>query len=118
MLGVYFNTRLWTQVEGTSTIASELNFREYTSVLSVYNFLKPQRIVFYTYSEIIGEYWNKILNFKNVTIEIEKVPVISTIGDKTVKWIQHIADYIKLSKVLEHGGLALDFDVFIINGIM
>ena len=99
-----------------STTASELDFREYTSVLSVYKFLKPERIVFYTYSEIIGEYWDKILNFKNVTIEVQGVPVISTIGGKTVKWIQHIADYIKLSKVLEHGGLALDFDVLIING--
>ena len=99
-----------------STTASELGFREYTSVLSVYKFLKPERIVFYTYSKMIGEYWDKILNFKNVTIEVQQVPVISTIGGKTVKWIQHIADYIKLSKVLEYGGLALDFDVLIING--
>ena len=100
-----------------SVTALELNFREYTSVMSVYKFLKPEKIMFHTYTELYGKYWDKIMKFKNVKIETHKIPLLHTIGGgKRVYWIQHVADYLKLSKVLEHGGVALDFDVIIING--
>jgi len=99
-----------------SLTASELNFREYTSVLSVYKFLKPEKILFYTYSDIYGKYWSIIQKFNRTKIELHKVPLLTTIGGKNVYWIQHIADYLKLSKVLKYGRVALDFDVIIING--
>ena len=95
--------------------AVKLNFREYTAVLSVYKFLKPEKIIFYTYTGFYGKYWYKIKRFKSVEIVHQKIPLVSIVG-QTVYWVHHLADYFKLSKVLEYGGLALDFDVIIING--
>ena len=95
--------------------AIKLNFREYTAVLSVYKFLKPKKIIFYTYTDFYGKYWYQIKRFKNVEIVHQKIPLVSIAG-QMVYWVQHLADYFKLSKVLEYGGLALDFDVIIVNG--
>ena len=95
--------------------AVKLNFREYTAVLSVYKFLKPEKIIFYTYTDFYGKYWYDIKRLKKVIIEHQKIPLVSIAG-QMVYWVQHLADYFKLSKVLEYGGLALDFDVIIVNG--
>lgn len=96
--------------------AVSLNFREYTSVLSVYKFLKPERIIFHTYTDIVGKYWDIIESWKNVQIEVNKISRVRQIGGKSVVWIQHEADYIKLRALHNQGGLTLDFDVIIVNG--
>ena len=96
---------------------TSINFREYTSVLSVYKFLKPERIVFYVNSNTLGGYyWNIINTWADVVIQVRKVPQASTIGGKYVPWITHEADYVKLKTIYQSGGLALDFDVIIVNG--
>ena len=94
----------------------QLNFLEYTSVLSVYKFLKPDKITFYTYHSLHGKYWNKIKQWKNIVIELRLIPPINKLGGKPVKFIEHVADYWKLYMVYKYGGLALDFDVVILNG--
>ena len=94
----------------------QLNFLEYTSVLSVYKFLKPDKITFYTYHSLYGKYWNKIKQWKNIVIELRLIPPITKLGGKPVKFIEHVADYWKLYMVYKYGGLALDFDVVILNG--
>ena len=94
----------------------QLNFREYTSVLAVYKFLRPERIMFHTYTGLSGNYWDKINSWKDVQVEVNKIPRVNTIGGKNVVWVQHQADYVKLSMVYKYGGTALDFDVIIING--
>ena len=38
------------------------------------------------------------------------------IGRKTPIWVQHKTDFVKQCQVLLPGGLALDFDVVILNG--
>ncbi len=92
------------------------NFREYTSVLSVYKFLQPKKIMFHTYTGFTGTYWDKIQEMKNVEMKVNRIDKIDTIGGKHVFWIQHVADYVKLSNIYKYGGTALDFDVIIING--
>ena len=43
-----------------SSQSVSLNFREYTSVLSVYKFLQPERIIFHINTDVVGKYWDKI----------------------------------------------------------
>ena len=96
---------------------SSLNFREYTSVLSVYKFLKPEKMMFHVYSnKLAGKYWDLINDWPGVKIEVNVVPEINRIGGKMVPYIQHEADYLKLKAVYKYGGLVQDFDVIIING--
>ena len=95
----------------------QLNFREYTSVLSVHKFIKPERIIFHTYAHgLSGQYWDKINSWKDVQVEVNKLPRFSRIGGKEVKWVQHEADYVKLTMIYIYGGIGLDFDVIVING--
>jgi len=94
----------------------QLSFREYTSVLAVYKFLQPKRIMFHIYTSISGKYWDKVNALKDVEIVANKVPPVTLIGGKRARWIQHHADFVKLNMVYKHGGVALDFDVIIING--
>jgi hypothetical protein len=93
-----------------------LNFREYTSVLSVYKFLQPKRIIFHVYTGMEGKYWDIINSWKNVQITVNKIPHVRMIGGRPAAYIQHEADYVKLRALYEHGGVTLDFDVVIVNG--
>lgn len=95
--------------------ASSINFREFTSVLSVYKFLKPEKITFHTYGDITGRYWDEVNSWNKVHVELNKISPVRKIGGKPVRYIQHEADYIKLRALRQYGGLALDFDVVIIN---
>ena len=92
-----------------------LNFREYTSVLSVYKFLQPEKFIFHVYTSMDGHYWEVIRQWKDVKIEVNKISRVQYIGGKPVTWIQHEADYIKLRELFHHGGIAMDFDVIIVN---
>ena len=49
-------------------------------------------------------------------IEYNHVERVRDLGGKTPIWVQHEADFTKLSQVLLHGGVALDFDVIILDG--
>lgn len=93
----------------------DINFREYTSVLSVRKFMKPERIIFHTYTDIVGKYWDMIRGWEDVRIELNKISPVHYIGGKYVPYVQHEADYVKLKAVYRHGGTALDFDAVIVN---
>lgn len=93
-----------------------LNFREYTSVLSVYKFLQPERIIFHTNTDMVGKYWDQIKSWRNVQVEVKKIPRVRSIGGRNVGYIQHEADYVKLRALYNYGGVTLDFDVVIVNG--
>ena len=92
-----------------------LNFREYTSVLSVYKFLQPEKFIFHVYTSMDGHYWEVIRQWKDVKIEVNKISRVRYIGGKPVTWIQHEADYIKLRELFHHGGISMDSDVIIVN---
>lgn len=94
-----------------------LNFREYTSVLSVFKFLQPQQIFFHVYTgtSIGGKYWDIIKGWDGVQVNINVISPVSRINGKYVPYIQHEADYVKLREVYHHGGIAMDFDVVIVN---
>ena len=96
--------------------AVRLTFLEYMSIMAAYKFLRPERILIHTYTEIEGKYWNTVKNWIGTSIEAHQVQPITHFGDKQVQYIEHAADYIKLRGVLEFGGIMSDFDVIVVNG--
>ena len=95
-----------------------LNFREYTSILSAFKFLQPKRIIFHVYTgtRLTGKYWEVINKWQGVEVEVNAMAPVRYLSGKRVGWIQHEADYIKLREVYRSGGVAMDFDVVIVNG--
>ena len=94
------------------------NFREYLAVLSAYKFYKPERILIHTNGVMRGTYWDKLqqLDKTRTRIEANRIARSNEIGGRRVVWIQHSADYVKVTKVLEYGGIMSDMDVIIVNG--
>ena len=116
---VYYHPSIvhYAKLTKSGYLEMRLNFREYMSVLSVYKFLKPERLVFHTYTGFSGNYWDKIHSWKNVQVEVNIIPRFCKIGGKPTVYIEHQADYVKLNMIHRYGGTALDFDVIMINGI-
>jgi hypothetical protein len=93
-----------------------LTFREYLSMMSVYKLLKPERILVHSNVNINGDRWNQVQKWVGTTVEVNHVKRVTQLNGKHVRYIEHAADYIKVSQLLEYGGLVMDFDVIIING--
>lgn len=98
--------------------AISFNFREYLAMLSAYKFYKPKTILVHTNGVLQGKYWDKMqqLDQTHTTIKPNKIKRPTTVGGRRVGWIQHSADYVKVTKVKEYGGIVSDMDVIIING--
>ena len=93
-----------------------LNFRDFMALMSVYKFLRPEKILIHTYGNIIGKYWYKAKRWKKVAVKIIKHSRLKNIGGKMVRYVAHEADYIRLEALLKFGGLISDFDVVVVNG--
>lgn len=94
----------------------KLAFLDYMAAMSAYKFLKPERMLFHTYTDIEGKYWHLIKEWKHTSAEVIKVKRVTHIGGKEVQFIANQADYIKLQGLLKFGGVMSDFDVIVING--
>ena len=96
--------------------AVSLSFMDYMSMMSVYKFLKPEKIFIHAYDDIVGKYWQLIQKWKGTSLIVNKVRPLANIGGKSVEYEAHKADYIRLVALLKFGGIISDFDVIIING--
>ena len=97
------------------TSSEELSYKEYLSMLSYYRFLKPRVILLHSNINAHGKYWRKALKWKDTKVKLNKVSSISTMQGQQVIFWAHSADYVKISAVLEHGGIASDFDVIFLD---
>ena len=70
------------------------------------------KIKVYYYYEPDCWQFKALRNFCEV-IKLDSIP--STIAGKSVKWGEHVCDYLRVSKLLEEGGIYLDTDVVCIN---
>ena len=93
-----------------------LTFRDYLAMMSAYKFLRPKRILVHSNGKISGEYWDLAQKWAGTSVEVNPVKRVTQLNGKRVGWIQISADYVKVSQLLEYGGLVSDFDVIIING--
>ncbi|OWA50348.1 hypothetical protein BV898_14867 [Hypsibius exemplaris] len=102
---------------GNSDHLKSVSFMECLSLLSVLKNLHPDRTMIHTNvpdfwpfgncSDVIGDW---------TSVEIVPVRRKFLMQGKRFASIQHEADVMKIEALIQHGGLALDFDVFIING--
>lgn len=92
-----------------------LNFREYLSLLSYYKELKPAYMLIHTNSDVGGVYWERTQEWNGTLVMVNKIDTLSHIAGKRIVLIPHAADYVKISQVLKHGGIASDFDVIFLN---
>ena len=92
-------------------------FLDCMSVLSVMKFLKPDAIHLHTN---LPDFWpfdpcNELIsNWTGVKLVNAKRRFV--VGGKRIKRIEHEVDVLKLELVRDVGGVALDFDVFMVNG--
>ena len=87
----------------------EFLFIYYLSVLSAYIINKPDRIYFYYHYEPNGKWWER-LKEKIPVIIFEKVEIPTHIGEKEIKHFAHKADWIRMNKLYERGGIYMDID--------
>ena len=92
-----------------------LKFLEYMSMLSVYKIIKPEKIWIHSNGQINGKYWTLTQKWSGTAVEIIHNEKVTHFGNKAVAYLEHMADYTKLLQVLNNGGLAMDFDVIMIN---
>ena len=95
----------------------ELSFLDCMSVLSVMKHLQPDFIYLHTN---VAEWWpfdpcNALIT--NWTI-VQVLPVKRrfVMSGKRILRIEHEADILKLEILRDYGGLALDFDMYVLNG--
>ena len=100
----------------SATPRYQLIFRDYMSMLSVYKFLKPEKIILHTNTDVVGAYWMSIQEWSDIVVEIHKIERVPKLAGVKVKYISHEADYMKLRILKEYGGSIFDFDVIMING--
>lgn len=99
----------------TQSGAASLTFMDYMAMMSAYKFLRPDKIIVHTYTDITGKYWNLAQKW-NTSIEANRIQRITRLGGKSVSYIAHQADFIKIRGLLEFGGVTSDFDVIVVNG--
>jgi hypothetical protein len=87
----------------------EFMFTYYLSILSAYVVNKPEKIYFYYHYEPYGKWWDR-LKIKIPNIIFEKVELPTHIGKKEIKHFAHKADWIRMNKLYERGGIYMDID--------
>ena len=92
-----------------------ITFLEYLSILSVHKFLRPEKIMIHSNARFEGKYWSFIQRWTNKTVMVNAMERVTHFGKQQMSFIEHMADYAKLSQVLKHGGIAMDLDVIFIN---
>ncbi|RSH82224.1 hypothetical protein EHS25_005934 [Saitozyma podzolica] len=98
----------------------------YLSMRSAMMTLKPERVMFHCLTEPHGYWWDRVMNWEGWSDEnglkrgmVEVVPArdVTHIGkeNRPVVHYAHKADVIRLEVLLEHGGIYLDIDTFVLR---
>ena len=106
----------YVKLSQTDSSTQSLSFRDFLAMMSAYKFLRPKQILVHSNGKIAGEYWDQAQKWEGTSVTVNPVKRVTQLNGKHVGWIQISADYVKVSKLLEYGGLVSDFDVIIING--
>ena len=94
-----------------------LLFREFLAIMSAYKFYRPEQILLHSNADFSADkYWQQAQKWKNISVKVNPVKVLTEIGGQHVIKLHHVADYLKIKTLIEQGGLASDFDVIILDG--
>ena len=78
-----------------------LTFVEYLSMLSAYKVLQPKIIFLHSNGRFVGKYWNITQTWTNTTVRVNIIEKLTHFGKVKIGYIEHNADYAKLSQVLK-----------------
>jgi hypothetical protein len=81
-------------------------FVHYLSIMSAKLVNNPDTIYFYYHAELYGEWWDRVKQF----LTLERIELPTSIGDKAITKYEHMADVVKLAKLIERGGIYFDID--------
>jgi len=87
----------------------------YLSIKTAFINLKPTEVYFYCDKKPETVYFKMIEKELSNTLKIEYIPNSVTLCGQTVYALQHRADYIRLKKLIERGGVYLDLDVLMVK---
>ena len=79
---------------------------------------KPERVYFYYHHKPWGRYW-RLIQDKLTLVKVDLVPRVSR--QRYSEWLinlfryAHHADFIRLEKLVEHGGVYADMDTLFVN---
>ena len=106
-------------VKFTNASSTNLSFEEFVSIISVDRFYKPDKIVIFSNTlNFSGFYWDKLQNI-STPLQIRLTHRFKSIGKQKKKtpYVTHEADYLKVSTCYKEGGIYMDFDAVILNGM-
>ncbi|MCC6620854.1 MAG: hypothetical protein IT385_06345 [Deltaproteobacteria bacterium] len=89
----------------------------YLALASCFAVNAPERVSLYVLEEPVGDLWDRIkgrLDMQRVALrpEVEAVPATSPL--RRFRWAHH-ADFIRLDKLLDHGGVYADLDTLFVR---
>ncbi|ORX36844.1 hypothetical protein BD324DRAFT_579948 [Kockovaella imperatae] len=98
----------------------------YLAMRSALVTLKPEKVLFHCLYEPRGYWWSRVVNWEGWVddegqrkglVEIHRARDVTTIGShkNPVTKFAHKADIIRLEVLLQHGGIYLDIDTFILR---
>lgn len=97
---------------------SKFTFSQFLSAVSVLHNLKPERIYFWHSTHPQGIWWGRFLDtVRNSSVNFYPnfIHPPTTIFENSVNMPEHQADIVKLQKLMEFGGIYLDFDVIVVK---
>ena len=100
-------------VFGLKEQSEEFLFCYYISVFSAYLINNPDIIYFYYHYEPYGKWWDKLKLISS--IKIEKIDVPTHIGSKKIQKVAHKADWVRMKKLYDKGGIYLDIDTICVK---
>ena len=91
----------------------------YLALESCFAVNRPERVSFYVLEEPIGDLWERVRERLDVQVvalapEVEKIPETSPL--RRFRWAHH-ADFIRLDKLIAHGGVYADLDTLFVAPI-
>lgn len=91
-----------------------LKFHHLLSVLSAYQVIKPQAILFHTNAEPIGDYWQRVKNVPSLKV-VHRKPSLCLFGYviKVPYYETSSSNVDRLRVLYESGGIYLDLDVLV-----
>ena len=93
-------------------------YTHYLSILTCLIVQNPDILYIYTHHPPTGKWWDSLVQNKLYTkIVQEKVDLPTQIFGNPIEKYQHMADVIRLEKLIERGGVYLDLDVISIRSL-
>lgn len=97
------------------------SFVDAVCVLSAFKNHRPDKIMFHTnVDDFLGPYWEKVKNTPGIVYEIRNVTIPAKIfGQKFSKvfHIWHASDVTRIRILMEHGGIFLDNDIYVVQNL-